>query len=116
MLGAWLMTIPFLWLLKMDGNSVIAVPSLSDLGYLIILALVCTVYANAEATKLLKQFSAFATNLVITMEPVYGILLALLFFGNSEKMEPGFYFGTILIISAVILYPIILRKITREIR
>ncbi len=116
MLGAWLMTIPFLWILNSGSGEVLSLPSQSDTAYLFILALVCTVYANAEATKLLKQFSAFATNLVITMEPVYGIILALLFFGNTEKMEPGFYFGTILIISSVILYPIILKKITREIR
>jgi len=115
MLGAWLTTIPFLWIIERNGDSVLSIPSMSDLGYLLILALVCTVYANAVATKLLKQFSAFATNLVITMEPVYGILLALLFFGNTEKMNLSFYLGTLLIMSAVVVYPLLLRKIRREI-
>lgn len=116
MLGAWLATIPFLWLMKSPDLPVLTLPSLSDLGYLLILAIICTVYANAEATKLLKKFSAFASNLVITMEPVYGILLALLIFGDSEKMNLSFYLGTLIIISAVIIYPLILKKITREIQ
>lgn len=114
MLGAWLTTIPFLWILGNPYQPALSLPDLSDLGYLLILALVCTVYANAEATKLLKKFSAFSSNLVITMEPVYGIILALIFFGNSEKMNLSFYLGTLVITVSVILYPLLLKKITRE--
>ena len=114
MLGAWLTTIPFLWLLGSPDTPVLSLPTLSDFGYLLILALVCTVYANAEATKLLKKFSAFASNLVITMEPVYGILLALIFFGDAEKMNLSFYLGTLVIIVSVIYYPLLLQRIMRE--
>lgn len=114
MLGAWLTTIPFLWLLSKPDEPILSLPDWSDFGLLLILALVCTVYANAEATKLLKKFSAFASNLVITMEPVYGILLALLFFGESERMNLSFYLGTLIITGAVIIYPLLLKKITRE--
>ncbi len=116
MVGAWLGTIPFLWILEDSNNSLLSLPGWSDIGYLLILALVCTVYANSEAIKLLKKFSAFASNLVITMEPVYGILLALLFFGQSEKMNTSFYVGALSIISAVFIYPVILRKFQRRIR
>lgn len=114
MLGAWLATIPFLWILGAPDMPVLSLPSLSDFGYLLILALVCTVYANGVATKLLKKFSAFASNLVITMEPVYGILLALLIFGESEKMNLSFYLGTLVIIIAVVVYPLLFKKIVRE--
>ena len=114
MLGAWLATIPFLWLMRLPEMPVLSLPSLADLGYLLILALVCTVYANAEATKLLKKFSAFASNLVITMEPVYGILLALVFFGEAEKMNLSFYLGTLIIMVAVVIYPLLFQKISRE--
>lgn len=116
MLGAWIATIPFLWLMRDGNDPILTWPSIADLGYLLILAIVCTVYANAEATKLLKKFSAFASNLVITMEPVYGILLALVFFGESEKMNLSFYLGTLVIITAVIIYPVLLKRIPREIR
>ncbi len=110
MIGAWLGTLPFLWLLAEPGQDLLRLPSLADAGYLLILALVCTVYANSEATRLLRQFSAFASNLVINMEPVYGILLALLVFGRSEKMNAGFYIGAAAIITVVFLYPVVLRK------
>ncbi|MEN8248697.1 MAG: DMT family transporter [Bacteroidota bacterium] len=116
MAGAWLGTIPFLWILRSPETPLLSIPSLSDLGYLLILALICTVYANIELTRLLKIFSAYACNLVINLEPVYGILLALLFFGQSEKMNTSFYLGAMAIIGAVLLYPWIARKFQRKIR
>lgn len=116
MVGAWLATIPLLWILRDPATPLLSSPSLTDMGYLLILALVCTVYANAEAIKLLRKFSAYASNLVINMEPVYGILLALLFFGESEKMKPSFYIGAIAIISSVFLYPVVSRKLQRKSR
>jgi hypothetical protein len=39
------------------------------------------------------------------MEPVYGIVLALLFFGESEKMSPGFYLGAGIILAVVLVMP-----------
>ena len=116
MIGAWLATIPFLWIMHDPGNSLLSLPTLTDTGYLLILALVCTVYANSVAINLLKEFSAFSSNLIINMEPVYGILLALLIFGESERMNTSFYLGALSIIAAVFIYPIILRKFKREIR
>ncbi|RLD25035.1 MAG: EamA family transporter [Bacteroidetes bacterium] len=116
MVGAWLTTIPFLWLMRTEGASLLSLPTWSDTGYLLILALVCTVYANSVATKLLKEFTAFSSNLIINMEPVYGILLALLIFGDSERMNTSFYLGALSIIAAVFIYPIFLRKFQRKIR
>lgn len=111
MVGAFLATIPFLfWAYDID-HSFIAWPSWSDFGYLLILAMVCTVYANSVAIKLLKQLTAFASNLVINLEPVYGIMLALLFFGDSEKMNSSFYFGSGILLITVLLYPVISRKL-----
>jgi drug/metabolite transporter (DMT)-like permease len=116
MVGAWIITIPFLWIMRDPGISLLSLPTWSDTGYLLILALICTVYANIVATNLLKEFTAFSSNLVINMEPVYGILLALLIFGQSEKMNTSFYLGASSIIVAVFIYPIILRKFQRKIR
>jgi drug/metabolite transporter (DMT)-like permease len=116
MVGAWLATIPFLWLMRSEGTNLLSLPTWSDTGYLLILALVCTVYANSVATKLLKEFTAFSSNLVINMEPVYGILLALLIFGDSERMNTSFYLGALSIITAVFIYPVYLRRFQRKIR
>lgn len=78
-----------------------------DFMYLIVLSLVCTVYAFSASVELLKRISVFASNLFIHMEPVYGIILAVLFFKESEKMDAGFYLGGSIIVLAVFSYPVI---------
>ncbi len=108
--GAFLGTIPFvLWHLQSNGTN-LTMPNPKDLGYLLILALVCTVYANAAWVYILKKVSAFAGNLVINLEPIYGILLALLIFGQTEKMNPSFYWGGVIIILTIFVYPIMSKR------
>jgi drug/metabolite transporter (DMT)-like permease len=70
-----------------------------------ILALLCTVYAYTETIHLYKVFSVFSINLVITLEPVYGIILAIYIFGSKEIMHPGFYLGTVLLVLTVMAHP-----------
>ncbi|VAW27141.1 hypothetical protein MNBD_BACTEROID06-559 [hydrothermal vent metagenome] len=108
--SAFLGTIPFvLWHLQ-SNNTTLAMPLYLDWGYLLVLALVCTVYANAAWVYILKKISAFAGNLVINLEPIYGILLALLIFGKTEEMNPGFYWGGLVIIAAIFAYPIVSKR------
>jgi drug/metabolite transporter (DMT)-like permease len=75
--------------------------------WILFLAWVCTVYASTMATQLMKQFSAYLVNLTINLEPVYGIALAVFFFEEKERMTNEFYFGTSLILLAVLLYPLL---------
>jgi len=82
-------------------------PSLLDWLWLLILALVCSVYAYAIAIELMKRLSVFVIQLSLNLEPVYGILLALLIFGESEVMGWSFYLGTVIILAAVLLYPVL---------
>jgi uncharacterized membrane protein len=42
----------------------------------------------------------------VNLEPVYGIILAVIIFGDSEKMTSGFYLGTGIILLSVCLYPV----------
>ncbi|MCG8305972.1 MAG: DMT family transporter [Cytophagales bacterium] len=79
--------------------------SISDLIYIMLLALVCTVYAYAASIGLMKKISAFTINLTINLEPVYGIILAVLIFGENEKMHFGFYIGAIIILVSVLAHP-----------
>ncbi|MEQ9007472.1 MAG: EamA family transporter, partial [Ekhidna sp.] len=58
--------------------------------------------------------SAFSINLVVNLEPVYGIILALIIFGDSEEMSPGFYLGTLLILTSVLLYPLLNRRYKKK--
>jgi drug/metabolite transporter (DMT)-like permease len=85
-------------------------PKPEDWFWLLILALLCTVFAYSYSIKLMKRLSAFSVNLSVNLEPVYGIILALIVFGESEEMSPGFYLGTGLIMLSVLAYPILNRR------
>ncbi|GAB3975174.1 DMT family transporter [Spirosoma terrae] len=74
--------------------------------WLIILSMVCTVYAYTIGVGLLRKFSPYMAVLTVNLEPVYGILLAVLIFGNTERMTIGFYLGTLVILAAVVAYPL----------
>jgi drug/metabolite transporter (DMT)-like permease len=86
------------------------VPELLDWFYLLILALVCTVYTISTSIKIMRKLSAYAVSLTLNLEPVYGIILALLIFGESEKMQFGFYLGSAILIASVLGYPIVNRN------
>lgn len=82
-------------------------PQSQDWLWILILAGVCTVYAYSVGTQLMKQFSAYMVNLTVNLEPVYGIALAFLIFGEKERMTTGFYVGTLVILLAVLAYPVL---------
>ncbi len=111
MVGACLSIVIFLPIyVRLDGVYGLTLsPTLSDWGYLLILSLVCTVYAYSYSVELMKRLSAFSVNLTVNLEPVYGITLALIFFPDREQMSPGFYMGTGIILSSVLIYPILNR-------
>lgn len=77
--------------------------SLSDFGYLSILASICTAYAFIAAVNLMKYLSPYTLILAYNLEPVYGIILALILFPNSEKMSNNFYLGAIIILLVVVM-------------
>ncbi len=80
-------------------------PATADWPWLLVLAWGCTVGAYLGYLDALKRLSVFAVNVVYNLEPVYGILLALLFFGEREKMSGGFYLGASIIVSIVLIMP-----------
>ena len=85
-------------------------PSWSDFVYLLILALACTTLAYVLALHALKYLSAFASNLAVNLEPVYGIILAALILKEHQELSETFYLGAIVIIFAVLTYPFLKRK------
>ncbi len=84
-------------------------PDWMDLGYLMILALLCTTLASVLGLYALKHISAFVSNLAYNMEPVYGIVLAWLILNENKELTTGFYWGCLIIILAVFSYPILKR-------
>lgn len=89
------------------------IPSWQDGVYLLILALLCTNLAYVLALRALKHLSAFAANLTINLEPVYGITLAWLLLGEDKDLSSGFYWGGTIILLAVLSYPLLQRN-TKE--
>lgn len=81
--------------------------SMSDYGYLFILASVCTAYAFIASIYVMKLVSPYTVVLTYNLEPVYGIIMAILLFPEKEKMSNSFYIGAIIIISTVLLNGII---------
>ena len=84
-------------------------PSGTDWFYLFLLGGVCTVIAFSQYVALLKQLSVFTINFANNLEPVYGILLAAWILKDYENLGPGFYAGAVVIVIAVLLYPVIRR-------
>jgi len=76
--------------------------SASDLVYLLLLSSVCTAFAMIASTALLRVLDAYTVMLTINLEPVYGILLAMLLFDQSETMSGTFYLGALVILLTVI--------------
>ena len=76
-------------------------PSLWDWFYLTILASICTSFAFVQSVRIMKYLSPFTVVLTIALEPVYGILIALIFFGGTETMSSMFYFGVAVILGMV---------------
>lgn len=77
-------------------------PQSNDWLWLVILSLCCTVWAQSLALNALKKLSAFTVVLSVNLEPIYGILLAFLFFNENQELHPGFYLGMLLICISVI--------------
>lgn len=110
MLSATVIT-GLVWAYGASGNLLgVWIPIGLDWLWIAILAIVCTVYAYTETIKLYKVFSVFSINLVITLEPVYGIFLAILIFGKREIMQPGFYWGAALLLLTVFIHPFLEKR------
>ncbi len=88
----------------------------SDFVYLMILALLCTTLAYVLGLRALRHLSAFASTLVVNLEPVYGIILAWLIFEENKDVGNYFYVGVIIIILAVFSHPFIKKRFEREIQ
>jgi drug/metabolite transporter (DMT)-like permease len=87
--------------------------SVKDLMYLLVLSSVCTAYAFVVSTSVMKFLTPYTVMLTINLEPVYGIILAVLVFHEKEKMSVGFYVGASIILVTVLLNAILKRRAKR---
>ncbi len=108
--SAWLFLCPILPIYLYLNPEDAFWPTLSDWKYLLVLSLLCTTVGYWLAVRALRHLSAFATNLTINLEPIYGILLAIWILGEHKELSPRFYLGGGLILLTIFAYPFLRRR------
>lgn len=81
-------------------------PSLNDTYLLLFLAIACTILPYILYLYSLKELSAFAINLINNLEPVYGIILAIILFGENKELSTNFFIGTSMVLLSVFVQPL----------
>jgi drug/metabolite transporter (DMT)-like permease len=79
-------------------------PGWSNLGWLLFLAWVCSVWAFTLTGNALKKLSAYTVNLSFNLEPLYGIILAFLLYNEQLELGWSFYAGSSLILLSVLIH------------
>jgi drug/metabolite transporter (DMT)-like permease len=79
-------------------------PDMKDWFYLMILSIFCTVLTWILSLQALRKVSAYTMALSMNLEPVYGILLAILFANEGKVINGGFLTGAAIILTTVILH------------
>ena len=95
-------------LVKLAVSSIF--PILVEIFWLLILAFFCTVLLYLLHISVLKRLSAFTVGLAGNLEPIYGILLAVIFFGEAHDFTLSFYIGMTLILLSVFLQSILKKQ------
>jgi len=101
---AGIIFISFFLLIFRDGFSLEYFQlSVKDFFYLLILASICTAYAFIASVYVMKLISPYTVVLTYNLEPIYGIILALIIFPETETMSSSFYYGSLIILITVLL-------------
>jgi drug/metabolite transporter (DMT)-like permease len=90
-------------------------PNFKDWMWLLALAWLCSVLAFQFSTYALKRLTAFTVNLSFNLEPVYGIFLAIILFGESRDFDWSFFAGLSLIAASLVIHIVMLLKKERKI-
>lgn len=78
-------------------------PNTTDLMWLLALSSVSTILLYLLQIQVLKVVSAFTVSLTFNLEPIYSIILAMLFFGEAKELNLPFYCGLMCIFASVML-------------
>jgi drug/metabolite transporter (DMT)-like permease len=80
------------------------IPVFKDWMWLLVLAWLCSVLAFQLSVQALKRLTAFTVNLSFNLEPVYGIFLAIILFGESREFDWSFFAGFALIAASLVIH------------
>tara|TARA_A100001011_G_scaffold88167_1_gene92577 strand:- start:3304 stop:4188 length:885 start_codon:yes stop_codon:yes gene_type:complete len=79
-----------------------AIPSTTDIFWLLLLSIICTSYAMNATFIVMRKLTPFTIMMIINLEPVYGILLDLAIFGEAAFLSIYFYIGFFVVMLAII--------------
>ncbi|MGH8160226.1 MAG: DMT family transporter [Rhodanobacter sp.] len=85
-------------------------PNLHDALLLLALSFGCTLLPFTLALVALRHMSAFGTQMVTNLEPVYAIVLAIVLLGEQHELDHWFYAGVVVILAAVFVHPLLNRR------
>ena len=94
--------------------SIQKIPQHFDWLWLFILSWCCTIFTFILYVRALKKVSAFTINLTLTLEPVYGIIVAFIIYNENKTLSKYFFVGFGLIFIAVALQTFRLIKAHRK--
>jgi drug/metabolite transporter (DMT)-like permease len=108
---AALVFITFMSPLLPDSESPFVLPRSHDMFLLMILAVFCTALPFILTFKAMRHVTAFGSLLAINMEPVYTIILSIIFFNEQHELSQQFYVGVLIVLFTVFAYPFVHSKI-----
>ncbi|MBN8894618.1 MAG: DMT family transporter [Rhodanobacter sp.] len=91
-------------------GALFVLPGLHDALLLLALAFGCTLLPFTLALVALRHMSAFGTQMVTNLEPVYAIVLAIVLLGEQHELDGWFYAGVAVILAAVFMHPLLNRR------
>ena len=108
-LGAGALFLTALAPLLPHSGAAFVLPSMHDAWLLLVLAFGCTLLPFTLALVALRHISAFGTQMVTNLEPVYAIVLAIVLLGEQHELDRWFYAGVAVILAAVFIHPLLHR-------
>lgn len=100
-LGAGFVAVALIAAFMAPAGEMVVWPSNRDWAWLLVLAIFCTLIPFAIALATLRHLSAFTAQLAVNLEPVYAVVLAVLFLGEARELDGQFFLGVVIVISAV---------------
>jgi len=94
----------------LGGASIFVPPGQRDVLFLLALAFGCTLLPYVLSLVALRHLSAFASALAVNLEPIYTIVLAMLFFGEQHELSLSFYAGAAVLVGVVFSHPLLARS------
>lgn len=107
--GFIFLTLCFPFYIKYSGEG-FHLPDFKDFIFLLILSVFCTVIPYNLFLRALKASNAFTTSLINNLEPVYGIILAVILLQENKQLNWQFYTGVSIILFAVFVHAYLSNK------